>query len=244
MFDFASKKEATITVALAAFFVLVTIGFTFEPLATVILKSRDLPQETVLLAKILADTSNEQILADGKMLLGEKGVVFKEGETLKRSVNALLSSVTGERTLNIITQSAGALPVTLTLSGKTNEEYAAKPLVKLIAAYENPSENRITMPDNTTYIEFVADPDKANPTKLPIPLSINTHEDITTISTSKNPLEKANKYLSPLSCEELPSGTKIINFAKNRDYFLRNVLFSTKQYLANFECFQSFSTFH
>jgi hypothetical protein len=240
---FASKKEAWVTGAIAAFFVLVTIAFTFEPLATVILRSRDLPAGTILSARIPENIDNDQLFEDGATLLGAQGFQVPDGETLKKDVNSLLPAVTGVRTLSIITQSAGILPVTLSLSGETDEAYAAKPLIKLIAAYANPSENTITMPDNTTYIEFVADPDKADPTKLPIPLSINSDKSTTTISTSNKPLNKANSYLSPMSCTQLPDGAKIINFAKIRDSFLGNFIFSLKQYLASFDCFQSFSTF-
>jgi hypothetical protein len=243
MLDFASKKEAWVTGAIAAFFVLVTIAFTFEPLATVILKSRDLPAGTILSAQIPENIDGDQLFEDSAMLLSAQGFQVAEGETLKNDVNALLPAVTGVRTLSIITKSAGILPVSLSLSGKTDEAYAAKPLIKLIAAYTNPSEDTVTMPDNTTYIEFVADPDKADPTKLPIPLSINSDKSNTTISTSNKPLDKANFYLSPMSCTQLPDGVKIINFAKIRDSLLGNMIFSLKQYLANFECFQSFSTF-
>jgi hypothetical protein len=240
---FASKKEAWVTGAIAAFFVLVAIGFTFEPLATVIIKSRDLPNGTILSARIPENIGNDELIKDGETLLAAQGIQVPEGEALIKDANAILSAVNGVRILSIITQSAGILPVTLSLSGATDEAYAAKPLVKLIAAYTKPSENMVTMPDNTTFIEFVADPDKADPTKLLIPLSINSQGQTSTISTSNKPLDKANYYLSPMSCTQLPDGVKILNFAKIRDSFLGNIIFSLKQYLANFSCFQNFSTF-
>jgi len=240
---FATKKEAIITVAIAAFFVLVTIAFTFEPLATVILRSRDLPADTVISATIPDNVPNDQLFQDGQTILGIDGVVAPDGGMIEKDVSALLSSVTGVRSLNVIAQGAGVLPVTLTLSGTSNPDTTNFPLIKLIAAYFSPSENTVVMPDSTTYTEIVADPNRGDVSKLPIPLSVKLEDNVTTISTSNNPLGKANKYLSPISCAQLPSGVKIINFARIRDSFVGNMIFSLKEYLANFSCFQSFSTF-
>lgn len=240
---FASKKEAVVTGAIAAFFVLVAVGFSFEPLVTVIIKSRNLPEGTNVFAKIPANIDNNQLFADGATIVSALGVQIPKNKTIINDIYTLFGAVTGVRTLTIVSKNAGLLPITLSLSGTTDKEIAALPLINLIASRTYPSEDLVKMPDNTSYTELVVDPDKADPSRLPIPLQITTQNSFTNISTSNNPLNKANYYLSPMSCTQLPDGVKIINFAKLSQSLGKNIILSLKQYISGFECFQGFSTF-
>jgi|GEM_PF-3368941 hypothetical protein len=240
---FATKREAWITGAIAAFFVLVALAFTFEPLVTVIVSSKNLPAGAILSAKISANEESAQVYADGLAIISILGIKPIENPLVKKASMALISSISGEKNLTIVAKPAGSLPITAELSGNSVDPDSAEQSIYRVAAYFDPTENRVIMPDNTSYIEIVADPDKANPDKLPIPISINSFKNQITVSTSKKQLDKGNYYLSPTECWQLPSGVNIINYSKISDNLVNNIISGIRAYFRDFQCFQNFSTF-
>lgn len=239
---FSSKTETIVTAIIAAFLVLITLAFTFEPLAALVWRSKDLPINTVVSIKIPDNASAADITFDGFEMLRSLGAPFPEDNALTAAVNQLVSKFSKNRNIAIIGEQTGPMPVTVVFSGLEQSPGALAAEIRLIAAKNAPALNQVFLPDNTFYWEIVADPDQADPSKLPIPLTIYENNGITSLATSTNSANSSGKFLIPTSCWQTNNMINMVSYAGFEDMGAMALIKGIFAYLHHYSCFQSFST--
>lgn len=239
---FSSKTETIVTASIAAFLVLITLAFTFEPLVSLMLASRNLPENTLIMIKIAPAATAEAIYEEGTTLAKGFGATIPDNDEFKGAVIQFLSKFSGERSLIFTGQSVGNLPITPITTGSLVNVESLDNAIRVMAAHIEPSKNRVNMPDDTYYYEIVADPEKASIDSLPIPLRISPVTEGYSLSISSNSPVSSEKILIPNSCRITKDGLRVIAFNSNPILDLSTFSKTFFAYLSNYSCFQSFST--
>jgi len=232
---FGSKKEAWVMAGVAAFFVLVTLGFTLEPLVAVILVNRTIPLATTSLLVVSPNAKSADIVA----AVGKKTV---QSELMDKA-DDLLGRL-GVRSVAIQATS-------FAIATKASPEGAVAKIRRFLSQL-TPFDIKTILPDGTFMTETVIDPAL---------VKITTGKDIWTftqtnpqIVVQKNGLKSnilvnnpqvgdIHGFESPIGCKKTAPGIKTLTFEPKRQALIPSIFTSFLAYFRDYSCFQSFSTF-
>jgi RNA-binding protein YhbY len=231
---FASKKEAGVMAVVAAFFVLMTFGFTIEPLITVILINRTIPLGTASLLVISPTAKNADIV----VAVGKQAV---QTELLDKA-NDLLT----ELKVKEVAIQATSFELTTGSPAKVTVTDIRHFLSRL-----TPFDIKTILPDGTFMTETVIDPAL---------IQVTNKNDIWTF-TQTNPQVVVQKngltsdilvnyplvgdihgFESLIGCKNTVPGIKTLSFRTIRQGFVPAIFTSFLAYFKDYSCFQSFST--
>ena len=232
---FASKKEAVVMAVIAAFFVLVTLGFTIEPLVAVILTNRTIPLGTTTLLVVSPDAKSADIVA----AVG------------KKTVQSELLNKTGDLLGGLDVRSVAIQATSFEIATKDPPGAAVEKIRQFLSRL-TPFDIKTILPDGTFMTETVIDPAL---------IKVATGKDIWTF-TQTNPQVVVRKnglnsnilvgnpqpgdihgFESPIGCKKTAPGIKILTFKPLRQTLISSIFTSFLAYFNDYSCFQSFSTF-
>jgi hypothetical protein len=240
------NKPRLIKAAITAFFVLIAIGFTLEPLVSLIIRTQDLP----------AGTGFSLAVAPGKNKRADfyEEIVKITGKTPSWGDNLELLDKTKDLIFGLKIKSALIGNDYVVINANT-------PAVSIIAEIKRylakltPFEIKTLLPDKTAMIEIVIDPAliKTNETQDNGQRSwvfeqTNPHiviqeigQNSVVILSNQQPVE-THGLLGVKSCSLTGNGTKTIAYGNDRQTLTKAVVSSFSAYFRDFSCFQSFST--
>lgn len=232
---FASKKEAVTTAAIAAFFVLVTFGFTIEPLVSFILRNRNTPLDTTSLLVVGPTAKSADIVA-------AVGKTTVQSELLNKADNLLnklgVRSITLQPTSFAITTGSGA--------------EAAVSDIRRFLSQLTPFDIKTILPDGTFMMETVIDPalikvannrDIWTFTQTNPQVVVQKNGLISNILVNNPQVGDIHDFESPIECKDTAKGIKTIHYDPTRKTLISSIFTSFSAYLRDYSCFQSFSTF-
>jgi len=244
---FANKKEAWIMAGVAAFFVLVALAFTFEPLVTIILSTRTMPSETKdYLTPALAGNLKADFF-DGVMSTVPPTHAWAENAAF---LNKIKSLVLG---LNIT--SATVQTNSVVIDAANDPDQVTNDIRRFLSKL-TPFEIKTILPDQTSMIETVIDPGmieiKTNDAKnATIWTFTQTNPQLVVKKSGLNSIIYINYpqavdshgFESPSGCYVAGNGIKTVTFEPMRRTLISSILSSFSAYFRHYSCFQSFSTF-
>ena len=244
---FGSKKEAWVTAVVAAFFVLAVLVFTFEPLVTVVLSTKSLPNET----------TDSMTVAPA---LHPKADFFG---ALMASVPPTHGWVNNVALMNKIKDLVlSEKIVSATMQTNSASLVAAKEPKQLISDIRRflskltPFEIKTILPDQTSMIETVIDPslitvktdNVQNPriwtfTQTNPQLVIRKNGSSSTIYINYPQVVNSRGYSSVSGCSVGATGIKTVTLNVTQKSLISSIYSSFSAYFKHYSCFQSFSTF-
>jgi hypothetical protein len=245
---FGSKKEAWIIAGVTAFFVLVALAFTLEPLVTIILSTRALPAGTTVTLKIPEKTAPNEVIGEITNLIKDFG--FKEpNQNIMTKVSALAASLPIQGTIALASSSKG-LPYSLVIETASKPEDIITAIRQLVARL-TPSELITILPDNTTMIEIVIDPGMVTVTnqngqwlfaKLNPQINIQEKPLGSAILINNPQVVEIHGFEAPLSCRLTQTKIREVTYNSQRQALLPAIFNGFLAYFRHYSCFQSFST--
>jgi hypothetical protein len=248
------STQSIIMGAIALVVFIAVLAFTFEPLATVVIRSRELPAGTVYQVRMPEREGATASAADTESLMSELGAFDPTDAATASFISELYGTFTGIRTLAIASDS-GSRPVSLTLNVTHGDRESAQTALKRMVAHELPAEREITLPDDTKAVEIVADPDTVtltydkegaeerwNVDGLKYTRAMRVAGETTSFTTATTPWQTASTYLVPASCRRTESGATIITYLGSSPKPISAVISGISAYIRDYSCFQSFST--
>lgn len=241
------KKEARIKVGITAFFVLVAIGFTLEPLISLILKTKTLPTGTISLL-VAAPAINKQpdfFDAITRQIPPTHG--WAANTDLINKAKDLISSL---KTSAVTIQGQSIVIA----AGNDPEKTMAE--IRRFLSKLTPFEIKTILPDQTSMIETVIDPSlilvktdndlkpsswtfaQSNPQ-----LSVTKSGYTTLISINYPQNVESQNYKTLTKCSVITNGIKEVEFETGEQTAMPAMFSSFLAYFRYFSCFQSFSTF-
>ena len=244
---FGSKKEALITAVVAAFFVLVTLVFSFEPLVTVVLSTRTMPTATTASMTIAPALHPQADFFDALMATVPPTHGWAGNVDLLNKIKDLVLSQ------NIISAT------TQTNSAILEDAIAPKQLISDIRRFLSkltPFEIKTILPDQTSMIETVIDPGLIevktdNADKPTVWTFTQTNPQLVIRKNGLNSLININYpqvvnshgFETITGCSVGTTGIKTVTFDITRKPLISSLYSSFSAYLKHYSCFQSFSTF-
>jgi hypothetical protein len=243
---FGSKKEAWVMAGLAAFFVLVTLGFTLEPLISVILRSRSLPSETKEYLIVAPALQPKGDFFDGIMKNVPPSHGWAGNVDLLTKVKGLVFG------LNITAATVQNNSVAIEAA---NDPTQVVTDIRRFLSKLTPFEIQTVMPDQTTMTETVIDPSLiAITTDLAIKptvwtftqtnpqLVIKKNGSNSSILINYPQVVDTHGFESPTGCSVSGNGIKTVTYNFERQTLLSAVFNGFSAYFRDYSCFQSFST--
>ena len=232
---FGSKKEAWVMAGVAAFFVLVTLGFTLEPLVTVILAYRTIPLETTSLLVVSSNAKSADIVA----AVGKKTV---QSELMDKA-DDLLGRL-GVRSVAIQATS-------FAIATKASPEGAVAKIRRFLSQL-TPFDIKTILPDGTFMTETVIDPalikvaagdniwtfSQTNPQ-----IVVQKNGSKSNILVNNPQVGDIHGFESPIGCKITAPEIKTLTYEPKRKALVSTILTSFLAYFRDYSCFQSFSTF-
>lgn len=250
---FASRKETVVTTVIAAFFILVALGFTFEPLITIILRSRTLPAGTTVLMTFNKCVAAPDAINETINLI--KSLGFQEPNSAIIAKIGALASNTPLKGYIALAQSETGLPYSLDIETNTKALNIVAGIRQLVARL-SPSELITILPDKTTMTEIVIDPglipitqqkvgqyDQWSFSTLNPHISIQQKPSSSAILINNPQVVDMLGFEAPLSCRLSNMQTRIVIFDSHRSSLVPTIFRSILAYFRDYSCFQNFSTF-
>jgi hypothetical protein len=224
--------------------VLLTAVFSFEPLITLVLATKNLPQTTSASLFKTSRGSGETLVNE---ILNQIPETNKDLVSIAESLDAL-----GAKNSYY---SAIIQPKSLIIS--TTQDI--QPLVGAFRRYlakKTPFAIKTVLPDSTTMTEIVIDP-----SLVPVETKADSINGSWTFTQTNPQLTLANigsnksiifnnpqvvynlRYKSLNSCSETGSGIKVLTYQNSDEMLSTAIINSFLAYLKDYSCFQSFSTF-
>lgn len=238
---FGSRKEAVVTAVIAAFFVLTALAMTFEPLVTVILKTRTMPAYTnqYLTADPVAKSAD---FFDGIM----KNVPPSHGWV----GNVALLNKVKDLVFNLNIVSATVQNNSVAIEAANDPEQTVADIRRFLSKL-TPFEIKTILPDETSMIETVIDPDlikvvQNGPswsfTQTNPQLIIEKNGSNSSIYINYPQAVDTHGFETPISCSTQTDGIKTLKYDATRSTLLSATFKGFLAYLKDYSCFQSFST--
>jgi len=243
---FGSKKEALVTAVIAAFFVLVALVFTFEPLVTVVLSTRVMPTATTASMTVASSRQPKADFFDALMAIVPRTQGWADNVSLLNKIKDLVLS---QKILSATIQTNSAV---------LEDLIAPEQLISDIRRFLSkltPFEIKTILPDQSSMIETVIDPGlvevktdhSANPTVWTFtqtnpPLVIRKNGSNSTISINYPQDVNNHGFESLTSCSVGSTGIKTVTFNTRRESLIKGLYSSFLAYFKHYSCFQSFST--
>lgn len=244
---FGSKKEAWVMAGVAAFFVLVTFIFTFEPLVTVILSTRTMPTATTALMTVAPALHPKADFFDALMATVPPSHGWAGNVALLNKIKNLVFS---QKIISARTQTNSAV---------LEDSIAPEQLVSDIRRFLSkltPFEIKTILPDQTSMIETVIDPGlidiKTDNVKNPTLWTFTqTNPQLVIKKSGSNSLifinypqvVNSHGFESITGCAVETTGVKTLTFDITRKPLISSIYSSFSAYFKHYSCFQSFSTF-
>ncbi len=232
----------------AAFFVLVALGFTLEPLVSLVLKTRALPAGTTVTLTVPEKTEPTEVIDEITNLI--KGFGLKEpNQGVMAKASALAASLPIKGTV-ALASSQNALPYSLVIETGSEAEDIVTAIRQLVARL-TPSEIITMLPDDTSMIEIVIDPglvpvthqnDQWSFAKLDPQIDIQQKSQGSAILINDPQVVDIHGFETPLSCRLTKEKIKELTYDSQRRALLPAVFYGFLAYLRHYSCFQSFST--
>lgn len=240
------NKPKLIKAVITAFFVLVAVAATLEPLYSLTQKTAQLPPNT---RKFLVRAPGPKIAPDFF-----DGVIKTVPPTHDWAGNVALLEALKEKLFSQPVESIAVQDFSLKMNVRANSEVLFASVLNFLAR-QTPFEIKTRLPDQTSMIEIVIDPQLVPVSQSKTEPEIKTFTGINPqLSFEKNgsnsivsfgypqAVEKAS-YLKITSCHTAPNGVKTITFGESKNGLTIAMLANFSAYLKDFSCFQSFSTF-
>ena len=244
---FGSKKEAWVMAGVAAFFVLVTLGFTVEPLVSVILRSRVMPSET---REYL--TVAPAIQPKGDFL---DAITKTIPPTHDWAGNVELLNKVKDLVFGLNITSATVQNNSVAIEAADAPEGVVTNIRRFLSKL-TPFEVETVMPDQTSMTELVIDPGliqvetdfamkptvwtftQTNPQFVIRKNGLNS-----SIFINYPQVVDSHGFETPVGCAVAANGIKTITYDSTRETLLSAIFKSFLAYFKHYSCFQSFSTF-
>jgi len=244
---FGSKKEAWVMAGVAAFFVLVTVIFTFEPLVSVILSTRTMPAATAASMTVAPALHPKADFFDALMATVPPSHGWAGNVAL---LNKIKNLVLSQKIISASTQTNSAV---------LEDSIAPEQLVSDIRRFLSkltPFEIKTILPDQTSMIETVIDPGlietKTDNAKNPTLWTFTqTNPQLVIKKSGSNSLifinypqvVNSHGFESIIGCAVGTTGIKTVTFDIMRKPLISSMYSSFSAYFKHYSCFQSFSTF-
>jgi hypothetical protein len=243
---FGSKKEAWVMAVVAAFFVLVALVFTFEPLITVILSTRTMPAATTASMTIAPALHPKADFFDALMATVPPSHGWAGNVAL---LNKIKSLVLSQKIVSATTQTNSAV-----LEDIAQPEQLATNIRRFLSKL-TPFEIKTILPDQTSMIETVIDPSlivvKTDSSQKPSiwtfaqtspQLVIKKNGQNSSIFINYPQVVYIHGFESITGCSVGSTGIKTIAFNTVRKALISSMFSSFSAYFRDYSCFQSFST--
>jgi hypothetical protein len=244
---FGSKKEAWVMAVAAAFFVLVALVFTFEPLVTVVLSTRTMPSMTTASMTVAPALHPKADFFDALMATVPPSHGWAGNVALLNKIKDLVLS---QKILSASTQTNSAV-----LDDAIQPERLVTDLRRFLSKL-TPFEIKTILPDQTGMIERVIDPSlievKTDSSQKPSvwtftqtnpQLVIRKNGSNSSIYINYPQVVNSHGFGSIIDCAVGTTGIKTVTFDTMRKPLLSSLYSSFSAYFKHYSCFQSFSTF-
>ncbi len=248
-------KEILIMGAIALMVFIAALVFTFEPLITLVLRSRSLPRDTVVLVRIPADVQPHTVVEEGTTLLRALGATLPLDDTVPRIVNLIIPALHGTAYVAVAQETNGPLPVSLSVHVRGDKRTPLTDALRRLVAYALPTEQEIVLPDDSRAIEIIADPENVtlsyeegqgderwNVQGLTLPLALRADRSSATLSTSFIPGTQTGTISIPVSCSVRAGGIRVVRVVRASQNTFLAMLSGISAYIRDYTCFQAFST--
>ncbi len=243
---FALKTERRIVAGVAAFFLLLTAAFTFEPLYFLLLNARHLPAGTTAYFTAAPASRNKPAYFSEIMKTIPPSHGWAANVNLLNNLKDLIFG------FNVTEVTIQPWSVEIETTQKTDEVVTAirRHLSKL-----TPFEIKTTLPDNTQMTEFIIDPelitvraqnDNQNSgwifTQTTPQLFVKNNGSTSIINLNYPQPGDKQSVKTLKSCHFSPNGLVVVTFDPQPHSRLGSIFINIFAYLKDYSCFQSFST--
>ncbi len=242
-----AKSKARIIAGIAAFFVIATLGFSFEPLVSLVERTKNMPAETTAYLTLAPSLKPKGDFFEGIMRTIPPTHDWTANIDLLNKLKGLVFDS------NILTATVQDNSVAISSASKPGPIIAN---IRRFLSKLTPFEVKTVLPDQTSMTEIVIDPGLVkvatdNETNPSVWTFAQTNPQLVISKNSLNTNILINYpqivdnlgYEYPTNCSVSSSGIKTVSLNTARQTLFLALFKGLSAYLRHYSCFQSFSTF-